>query len=150
MQNYSIGGNEVPIDANEAFADIPRNRTLLVQKLTDKPAIKPEVLEGLTTIDDVFGHFKPQVSMEFETTEGVTKKEDLRFKGLSDFGLNGIINQSAFLQENKNQKDEYEKIIKQLKSNKVLRSVIADPEKKKAFLYAIHIMIKELNDTNLK
>ncbi len=150
MQNYSIGGNEVPIDANEAFADIPRNRTLLVQKLTDKPAIKPEVLEGLTTIDDVFGPFKPQVPMEFETTDGVTKKEDLRFKGLGDFGVNGIVNQSAFLQENKNQKDEYEKIIKQLKSNKVLRSVIADPEKKKAFLYAIHIMIKELNDTNLK
>ena len=30
MQTYGIGGTEVPSDASEAFADIPKNRTLIV------------------------------------------------------------------------------------------------------------------------
>jgi hypothetical protein len=28
---YGIGGQEVPNDASEAIADIPQNRTLLIQ-----------------------------------------------------------------------------------------------------------------------
>ena len=32
--NYEIGGNEVKIDASEAIANIPENRTLLLEKLT--------------------------------------------------------------------------------------------------------------------
>ena len=34
MYNYGIGGNEVKKDAGEAIADIPSNKTLLIQKLT--------------------------------------------------------------------------------------------------------------------
>lgn len=34
MYNYGIGGNEVKVDANESIAEIPSNRTLIVQKLT--------------------------------------------------------------------------------------------------------------------
>lgn len=35
IYNYGIGGNEVKVDANESIAEIPSNRTLIVQKLTD-------------------------------------------------------------------------------------------------------------------
>src|SRR4051812_41487454 len=151
MQNsYGIGGNEVPSDANEAFVDIPQNRTFLVEKLTDIPAINAEVVGGLKTIDDVFEHFKPQVKMEFENIDGLTKIEELKFKNLGDFGVAGITRQSAFLQDHQTKKDEYQKIIKQLKSNKVLRAAVADSEKKAALLQAIQILIKELNQTNIK
>lgn len=34
IYNYGIGGNEVKVDANESIAEIPSNRTLIVQKLT--------------------------------------------------------------------------------------------------------------------
>lgn len=36
LYEYGVGGNEVKIDANEAIAEIPSNRTLLVQKLTEE------------------------------------------------------------------------------------------------------------------
>lgn len=35
IYNYGIGGNEVKVDANESIAEIPSNRTLIVQKLTE-------------------------------------------------------------------------------------------------------------------
>ena len=34
LGNYGIGGNEVKIDASEGIAEIPQNRTLLVEQLT--------------------------------------------------------------------------------------------------------------------
>ena len=150
MQTYGIGGNEVPSDASESFADIPKNRTLIVEKLTDKPAVKAEVIENLKTIDEVFEHFKPSVKMEFEDADGASQKEELSFRNLGDFGANGITKQSAFLQGYQTKKDEYQKIVKQLKANKTLRNIIADPEKKAAMLEAIQVLIKELNQTQLK
>ncbi len=36
MYNYGIGGNEVKKDLNDSIANIPSNRTLLIQKLTDE------------------------------------------------------------------------------------------------------------------
>jgi predicted component of type VI protein secretion system len=150
MQTYGIGGNEVPTDANEALADIPKNRTLLVEKLTDKAPVKPEITQGLKTIDEVFQHFKPQVSVELQSLDGVSKKEELKFSSLGDFGANGITKQSPYLQNLKTQKDEFQKIIKQLRSNKVMRSIVADPEKSQAMLKAIQVMIKELNKTDIK
>lgn len=43
MYNYGIGGNEVKVDANESIAEIPSNRTLIVQKLTDEDPVRPRV-----------------------------------------------------------------------------------------------------------
>ena len=42
IYNYGIGGNEVKIDVNESISDIPSNRTLIVQKLTDEAPVAPE------------------------------------------------------------------------------------------------------------
>ena len=33
-------------DANEAFQEIPQNRTLMVEQLTADPPVKPEFVEG--------------------------------------------------------------------------------------------------------
>lgn len=41
IYNYGIGGNEVKVDANESIAEIPSNRTLIVQKLTDEASAGP-------------------------------------------------------------------------------------------------------------
>ena len=73
--NYGIGGNEVKTDASEAFADIPQNRTLMAEKLTKDAPVKPEIVHGLQTVEQVFAHYKPDVSIDFEDAEGVTKKE---------------------------------------------------------------------------
>lgn len=65
MFNYGIGGTEVKGDGSEAFADIPQNRTLLIEKLTDNDPIKPEIVMGLQTIEQVFDQFKPEKEVEF-------------------------------------------------------------------------------------
>lgn len=146
MQEYGIGGTEVKGDANEAFAEIPQNRTLLCEKLTADAPIKPKIVEGLQTIDDVFEHFKPAVEVDFEDSEGAGKQESLSFKGLSDFGMKGITAQSEFLKDLNIEKEQYQKIIKQLKSNKLLRKTLENPNTKADLLGVMYALIKELEE----
>lgn len=144
--NYGIGGTEVKTDASEAFADIPQNRTLMMEKLTKDAPMKPEVVHGLQTVEQVFAKYKPTVEVGFEDAEGLTKKETLHFTNVGDFGVKGITEQSEFLKDNANQKEEYLKIIKQLKSNKILKAALTDPEAKQALLDSIQGMIAELKN----
>jgi hypothetical protein len=139
MFNYGIGGMEVKGDASEAFADIPQNRTLLIEKFTDNDPIKPELVQGLQTIDDVFDHFKPEKEVEFVNEQGATAKETLRFGGLQDFGAKGITNQSTFLQG-------LSKFLKQVKTNKVLMNVLNDAELRQQYLNALNALIQEMED----
>lgn len=62
IYNYGIGGNEVKVDANESIAEIPPNRTLIVQKLTDEAPAAPESVYGLETIEDVFQRLNQQLT----------------------------------------------------------------------------------------
>ena len=143
---YGIGGNEVNSDAAEAIQDIPQNRTLLVEKLTQDEPIKPEVVKGLKTIDDVFEHYKPNVEVEFEDSEGAERKETLNFKNLGDYGAIGITKQSKFLKDLSTEKDQYVKIAKQLKTNKILKTALENPEAKQALLDSIRALLTEIEE----
>jgi predicted component of type VI protein secretion system len=145
-EKYNIGGTVAENEAFEAFADIPQNRVLLAEKLTDATPVKPVVVEGLTTIEQVFEHFKPQVEMDFETEEGTTKAETLHFRNLGDFGIKGITAQSGFLNDLTMKREQYLKMIKQLKTNKLLRQALADPAAKKGLLDSLHALIRELEE----
>jgi predicted component of type VI protein secretion system len=146
MYDYGIGGQEVPKDASEAIADIPQNRTLMIEKLTADAPVKPEVVEGLKTVEEVFQHFKPQVECEFQNENGSSVKETLSFSNLGDFGTKGITNQSNLLQELQLEKNEYAKLVKQLKSNKLMKSVIENADSKQAFIDALQSLIQEIED----
>jgi len=146
MAMYNIGGSEVKGDASEAMSELPQNRTLMVEKLTKDPPIKPEVVEGLKSVEEVFERFSPGVEMEFHDSEGGSRKETLRFKSLGDFGIKGITNQSEFLKTLTAQKEQNQKIIKQLKTNKLLQKALENEEYKAALLNAINALIKELKD----
>lgn len=141
---YGIGGTEVKTDANEAFAEIPQNRTLMVEKLTNDPPVKPVIEKGLKTVEEVFDHFKPEVDVEFEDLDGVGKKETLKFANLGDFGAKGITRQSSFLKDLDTEKDQYVKIVKQLKTNKILKTAITDPEAKQSLLDSIRALLTEM------
>lgn len=146
MAIYDIGGSEVKADANEAMSELPQNRTLMVEQLTKEPPIKPEIFEGLKSIDEVFEHFSPAVEMEFQDSEGGSRKETLHFKNLGDFGIKGITSQSEFLKGLTAQKEQNQKIIKQLKTNKLLQKALENEEYKAALLNSINALIKELKD----
>jgi predicted component of type VI protein secretion system len=147
MNEVEIGGQLVPQQSFEAITQISSNRTLLVQKLTSKPT-KPEPITGLKTIDDVFAHFKPNVNVEFENEQGAPVKEDLHFKNLSDFTKEGITEQSDFLKGLSAQKENYQQFIKQLKTNKILKSALQNPESKKAYLQVLQAMIQEIENAD--
>lgn len=146
MFDYGLGGQEVPTDGSEAIADIPMNRTLMIESLTSDAPGKPEVVQGLKTLDEVFQHFKPRVELDFEKEDGSTIQEQLMFGNLGDFGTKGITNQSVFLKDLLKQKEDYAKLIKQLKSNKILRTAIENPESKEAFISALQSLLQEIED----
>jgi hypothetical protein len=145
LERYSIGGAVIENEAFEAFADIPQNRVLMAEKLTADTPVKPEIVEGLTTVEDVFGHFKPKVEMDFETEEGTAKKETLRFTNLADFGVKGITAQSSFLGDLTMKSEQYKKIIKQLKTNKLLKAALANADSKQGLIDSLNALIKELD-----
>lgn len=142
--DYEIGGNEVRIDASEAIANIPDNRTLLIEKLTALDPTAPEKIEGLTTIEEVFAHFKPNIDVEFEDESGQPIKENFKFENVGDFGVKNMTEQSHFLNGLNGQKEFYESLIKQLRSNKVLQRALESPDTKQAFIAALIELRKEL------
>lgn len=144
MYNYGIGGNEVKLDASEAIADIPSNRTLLVQKLTNDDPPSPEAVYGLKTVDEVFEKFQPKVDVEFETAEGESRKEELHFRGVSDFSAKRIIHQSQFLSQLGLRQEQYNKMVRQLSSNKVLQKALTDEATRNAVIQALDQALKEL------
>jgi len=145
MYTYGIGGQERKLDnASEAISDIPLNRTLLVQKLTTNTPLRPEVVGGLKTPEAVFAHYKPEVDVAFDDAQGASVPEKLHFASLGDFGKKGIINQSNFLKGLSTETDDLQKLLRQLKSNKILKTALENPETKAAFLAAVQAMMDEL------
>lgn len=148
LEPYGIGGTEVKTDAFEAFADIPQNRVLLAEKLTVNPTVKPNIVSGLTDILQVFEQFAPQIDLSFETEDGAAKNETIHFKGLEDFGVKGITNQSTYLKELNAKKEQYKKIVKQLKTNKLLKQALVNPETKQSLVQSLQLLIEELNKSD--
>jgi hypothetical protein len=145
VYSYGIGGQERKLDnASEAISDIPLNRTLLVQKLTTNAPLRAQIVEGLKTPEAVFAHFKPEVAVDFQDEAGTVVPEKLHFASLGDFGKKGIINQSDFLRGLAAETDDLNKLLRQLKSNKILKAALENPDTKAAFLAAIEAMMDEL------
>ena len=132
------------VEVMESVLEFPQNRAFLTEQLTADDPSRPKIVNGLKTVDDVFEHYKPKVNVDFQDSEGVSKKEKLAFNNVGDFGVKGIIAQSDFLKSLNIQKEEYQKIVKQLKSNKQLKQVLAEVETKQALLNTIQALLKEL------
>jgi hypothetical protein len=148
IMEYGIGGNEVPVDASEAIAAIPENRTLIVEQLTSDEPVNPEVVTGLTSIDQVFGHYKPQTDIEFENAEGQPISETFRFNSVGDFSVKNMTAQSPFLNGLNTEKDFWENLQKQLRSNKVLQRALESPESRAALLSSLEGLLAELNEVD--
>jgi hypothetical protein len=136
----------MPEPAGEGFVEISPNKTLFIQKLTYDDPIKPEIVEDLQKIEDVFAYFKPAVEVELDKEDGSTTGETFQFAGLGDFDPKNLTNQSAFLKNLNLEYDAYLKVIKQLKSNKTLANVIQNPETKAAFISALKSLVSELEE----
>lgn len=135
-----IGGNAVEQEANEGIADIPGNRTLMVNQMTAEEPGVPEIVDHLYTIEDVFKYFDPNIDVNFLDKEGQDVTENFQFSNVGDFSVKSMTQRSPFLNNLSIRKEFYEKVVKQLRSNKVLQRVIANNDTKAAML----IILKEL------
>jgi len=144
MYNYGIGGNEVKVDTSEAISDIANNKTLLIQRLTVSDTFSPEIVTGLKTVDEVFEHFKPEQTVDFETKAGAVNKESFQFGNLGDFGVKKVVEKSSYLKDLNSDIEQYTKIAKQFKSNKVLQSIAANPEMNQALIDTLSALLVEL------
>jgi len=150
MFEYGVGGNEVKIDASDAIADIPFSRTLLVEKLTSDDPVHPEKVEGLTSIEEVFNHYKPSIEVEFEDAEGQNVKETFQFRTVADFLVKNMTQNSPFLSDLNAQKVFYEKMIKILRSNKILQRALQSSDSKAAFVEALQELLNEMESFEVK
>jgi len=144
--DYEIGGNEVKIDGSESIAQIPENRTLLIEKLTAEEPTNPEAVEKLSTIEAVFAHFTPNIDIEFENEAGQPVKENMKFSNVGDFSVKNMTANSDFMNGLSQQNNFYELLTKQLRSNKVLQRALEDPETKEAFINALLQLRNEIED----
>lgn len=135
-----------PDPVGEGFVEISPNKTLFIQKLTSEDPIKPEVVENLQKVEDVFAHYNPSVDVELEKEDGATFNENFKFGGLGDFDVKNLTNQSSHLKTLNLEADAYLKIVKQLRTNKTLQKVVENPENKAAFVAALQSLISELED----
>lgn len=142
--DYGIGGNEVKIDSSEAIANIPENRSLIVEQLTADEPVTPKAVKGLSTVEEVFEHFSPNIDVEFENEQGQPVKENFSFKTVADFSVKNMTENSDFLKDLAMEKDFFEGLIKQLRSNKVLQRVLENAESKEAFIAALKELKSEL------
>ena len=147
--NYEIGGNEKPVEASEASGNIPQNRTLFVGKLTADDPISPEAIEGQKTIEDVYNHYQPHVDVEFETAEGETVKENFRFANTADFQVKKMTENSNFLNNLSVQQVFYEKLVKQLRTNKVLQKALENEDARQGMIEALTKLREELKETGI-
>ncbi|HTE02129.1 MAG TPA: hypothetical protein VK668_22730 [Mucilaginibacter sp.] len=135
-----------PDPVGEGFVEISPNKTLFIQKLTNNEPIRPQIIEGLQTVEDVFDHFKPACDVELDREDGSTTKETFKFAGLGDFDTKNLVNQSSFLADTNVQHDVYLRIVKQLGTNKSLKNVIENPETRQAFIDSLKVLISELEE----
>ena len=144
MFDYGVGGNEVKVEANEAIHFIQENRALLVRKLTSDEPFAPEIVKGLKTVDDVFRHFQPSVGVQHETEDGALVDEEFRFNTLADFTPKNLTENSAHLKKLQIEQEQYNKILRQLKNNKILKNILENEQTKKSLVQVLKDVAQEL------
>ena len=81
-----------------------------------------------------------------ESLDGVTTKENVSFKNLGDFSPINITRQSSYLRNQSLKEQQYNKINKQLKVNKVLKSMLENEDTKGAVIDALKQLAQELEN----
>ncbi|GAL64818.1 hypothetical protein [Algibacter lectus] len=122
---------------NDGVQEIPSNKSLLIQKLTDLPPLLPEVVKGLQNTEAVFQHFKPSVNVVFDNLDKGMVKETIRFTDMLDFEVEKIVSRSEFLTELELKKRIYFDIVNKLQNNSELKELLKNKDSKTALLKKI-------------
>lgn len=149
MARKTVITKVLDVNAQDGIIEFPQNRTLYVDQFTDGAPNTDEEREGFKpkNLKDVFEHYQPsKESVALETEEGGTVYEDFEFRQIKDFEDDRLIEQSELLSEKKSKIDAYNAIMRQLQSNKSLRSALKDPASRESLLNVLKSLRAEIED----
>jgi len=142
--NFGFDGSS---KTNDGVQEIPSNKSLLIQKLTDLPPLLPDVVKGLQNTEAVFKHFKPSVNVVFDNLDKGMVKETIRFTDMLDFEVEKIVSRSDFLTELELKKRIYFDIVNKLQNNSELKELLKNKDSKTALLKKIQDLKKEIKNS---
>ena len=146
IMDYGVGGNVRDTEASEAFADIPQNRTLFLQQLTADEPLMPEKVDDLRTMTDVFNHFRPNVDVTLKGENDSDVEENLRFHTIADFTPKKLMEQSPTMRRLAVQEDQYLRLAKQLRTNKMMGTLVKDSTTREAFTAVLRALLQEIEE----
>lgn len=133
---------------SEDIIDIAPNRTLIAGRFTIDAPIKPQMVHGIETVEQIFDQYNPSISFEFEDESGKIRNESLKFRAIDDFTMESIVNQSPFLTNCLFKEKNYLKIAGLLQNDKNLIDVMNDREKRAAVKQLLQHLISKLKNIN--
>ena len=142
--NFGFDGSS---KKNDGVQEVPSNKSLLIQKLTDLPPLLPDVVKGLQNTEAVFKHFKPSVNVVFDNLDKGMVKETIRFTDMLDFEVEKIVSRSDFLTELELKKRIYFDIVNKLQNNSELKELLKNKDSKTALLKKIQDLKKEIKNS---
>jgi predicted component of type VI protein secretion system len=71
-------------------------------------------------------------------------EEEFRFQNLADFTPKNLTQKSAYLQQLSMEQEQYNKIVRQLKTNKILRNMLENDQTRAAFIEVLKEVAQEL------
>ncbi len=143
LYGYRIGADVKEQDAPTGVKLVPDNKTLLAIPLNDDHDDDVDPVR-LKSMKEIFEHYKPSREVELKTEDGGSEELVLNFNSLKDFTKDGIIEQSALLQDLAEKENIYSRMMDVLKNNVNLQTVLSNDEQKKEFVELLDTLIQEL------
>lgn len=129
---------------------ISQNKTLYIGQFTDRVS-DPELYQNATNINQVFQHFKPDVTVDFQNEDGDTHEETIRFNEMKDFEVNNgngqLVTNSAFLLNLKSSIDANAKMKKQIEQSKRIRDILGNNQSKQELREVLQYLLDELENS---
>lgn len=145
MAKKTVISKVLDAEAVDGIIEFPQNKTLYVEQFTDMAPVKPGEVFQPETMEDVFEHYHPEKKgVQMRDLEGRPVKENFKFNAIKDFDDKQLIEQSAYLGQQKAAMDSYKNIEQQLIKNKVLRRAFEDEDSRKNLVSALQALLAEL------
>ena len=145
MAKKTVISKVLDAEAVDGIIEFPQNKTLYVEQFTDMAPVKPGEVFQPETMEDVFEHYHPEKKgVQMHDLEGRPVKENFKFNAIKDFDDKQLIEQSAYLGQQKAAMDSYKNIEQQLIKNKVLRRAFEDEDSRKNLVLALQALLAEL------
>ena len=146
MAKFILGATEkIKRDDSIPVELLPSNKILYAARLNnDEDAEVAPVKCG--NLKEVFEKFRPEFSVEMESTGGEQVNADFEIKAMKDFGSKELVEKNEYLQKVYYGKEILNDLEKQLKKNNALKKTLSDKEKKEALLKLARYYIDLLSE----